>query len=165
MPEPTPSSVRAGLGLEKSGVGTPARHQVGMAAALDNPALVENHDLIGIAHSGKAMADDDGGPPAEHPPDYLEELPLGERVECAGRLVKHDDRPSRTNALASATFCHSPTLKSFPPRTRCRARCPDRREPRGDPVGTGQVCYRLDPQVALIGATSPSQRFSRMVML
>lgn len=33
-----------------------------MAAPLDDPALLQDHDAVGVAHSGQPVGDDEGGP-------------------------------------------------------------------------------------------------------
>ena len=54
------SSVHSGLGLVKIPVGSGLRHQVIMAALLDDLSFIEYDDDIGVLDGGKAMGDDDG---------------------------------------------------------------------------------------------------------
>ena len=67
-----------------------------MGAVLDDVALLEHDDAVGVAHGGEAVGDEDGGDRpvvAERPGQHrLEELELGPRVEVGGGLIEHEDR-------------------------------------------------------------------------
>ena len=63
-----------------------------MGAALGDPALVENHDLVGIDHGRQAVGDDDAGPALGDVAKGLLDRRLGAAVEGAGRLVEDQDR-------------------------------------------------------------------------
>ena len=38
-----------------------------MAAPLDDPALLQNHDAVGVAHSGQPVGDDEGSTAVHEP--------------------------------------------------------------------------------------------------
>ena len=64
-----------------------------MGAALDDPAAVEDQDLVGVDDGGQAVGDDERGHAApEAAQGGLHGL-LGGAVECRGGLVQdHDAR-------------------------------------------------------------------------
>src|SRR3954465_12492452 len=77
-------------------------------AGLDDPALVEDEDAVGVADRREPVRDDEGGAPLH---DLLErelELALGRGVERARRLVEDqhrrvlEQRPGDREALALA---------------------------------------------------------------
>ncbi len=60
-----------------------------MGAALNDPALVQDDDLVAVPDGGEAVGDDQAGaaPPAQVPVDEL----LGQGVEGAGGLVQDEE--------------------------------------------------------------------------
>src|ERR1043166_3860743 len=68
------------------------REQRLVRAALDDAAVVEDDDVVGVLHRGDAMGDDQHGPPlpdlAQRPQDAL----LGLRVDGAQRVVEQEDQ-------------------------------------------------------------------------
>src|SRR5687768_7190278 len=57
---PFPSAVGLRLQLEELGVEAAARDQLGMAAHLDNPPLIEHDDQVGHARRREAVRDEYG---------------------------------------------------------------------------------------------------------
>ncbi len=63
-----------------------------MGAALDDHALVEHENLIGVNDSRKAVGDDQRGAVFRHPIERVLDILLGVAVEGGGRLVEEQDR-------------------------------------------------------------------------
>src|SRR5688500_12767076 len=63
-----------------------------MAAALGDPALIEDDDLVGVDHGRQAVGDDDAGAARRDVVQRLLDRRLGAAVEGAGRLVEDQDR-------------------------------------------------------------------------
>ena len=49
------------LSCEQVGIESAARHQIFVAALLDDAALVQDDDVVGLAQGGDAVGDEDGG--------------------------------------------------------------------------------------------------------
>ncbi|GAB2664443.1 hypothetical protein GCM10027068_50480 [Prescottella soli] len=62
-----------------------------MGAALGDPPVVEDHDLIGVPDRREAVRDRDRGPAAADDVERVLHRPLGLVVERAGGLVEHQD--------------------------------------------------------------------------
>src|SRR5690606_25333544 len=77
------------------GVMPALRHQLRMAALLDDAAVVEHQDAIGAADGRQAMGDDDRGAADHQLLDGRLHPPLGLHVQGGGRLVQHQDRRVR----------------------------------------------------------------------
>src|SRR4051794_34025768 len=74
------------------GVETPGGHELVMRAALDDPAVVDDEDLVGLPHGREPVSDHERGPAGER---RLERALYGDlrlAVEMRRRLVEHDDR-------------------------------------------------------------------------
>ena len=63
-----------------------------MAAALDDPPVVDDEDLVGVAHGGQAVGDDDDGAPGRQAGQGGVDVALGGRVGLGGGLVQDQDR-------------------------------------------------------------------------
>ena len=62
--------------LAAKGVRAAGRKQLAVTAAFDDPALIEDQNLVGLHDRGEAMGDDQAGPP------------LGGKIElCLNRLL------------------------------------------------------------------------------
>ena len=80
------------------GAGEPAGEQVGEAAAagaelgrgagLDDAAVGDHGDLVGLGDRGQAVGDDDGGPARAEALEGVGDAGLAGRVQVAGRLVQ-----------------------------------------------------------------------------
>src|SRR6184192_3527934 len=62
-----------------------------VAAVLDDAAAGEDRDLIGHAHRGEAVRDEDGDALARELAEVLEHLGLRLRIHGGGRLIEHED--------------------------------------------------------------------------
>ena len=62
--------------------------QFGMCAVLDDTPLVQNVDVVGVAHGGQAVRDDQNRPPAARSLDRPLDRGFGDAVELAGRFIK-----------------------------------------------------------------------------
>src|SRR2546423_3830452 len=67
-------------------------HELVMRAALDDPTLVQDVDAVRRADAREAMRDEKHGAAAEQVAHPREEIMLGARIECGGRLVEDDKR-------------------------------------------------------------------------
>ena len=63
-----------------------------MPARLDDAAVVEHDDLVGVADGREPVRDRDRRPSLGEPVERLLHEPLGLGVERARRLVEHEDR-------------------------------------------------------------------------
>ena len=87
-----------------------------MIAALDDVAVVEHQDLVGIDDRRQAMGDDQGGAVGGDLGEARLDLALGLGVERRGRLVEDQDFGAFRMTRAIATRCFSPP-DSFSPRS------------------------------------------------
>ena len=73
------------------GVATVESHELGVGAALDNAAVVEDGDAVGTDDGGEAVGDDHGGASTEEVVEggLKEALALG--VEGGGGLVEDEE--------------------------------------------------------------------------
>ena len=62
-----------------------------MRAALDDRALVEHDDFIGVDDGREAMRDDQRGAAARDAVERVLDLALGEGIERRGRFVENED--------------------------------------------------------------------------
>src|SRR5690349_6544100 len=85
------STITARLQGEQLGVDAVLLHERFVVAALDDVALLEHHDVIGHAHRGETVRDDDGDALAHQGTEMLEDLGLGGRVHRRRGLVQHQD--------------------------------------------------------------------------
>jgi murein L,D-transpeptidase YcbB/YkuD len=91
------SAIAARLQREKARVVAVERQQLGMAAALHDPAALEDDDLIRHAHGRKAVRDQDRDALARETAEVLEHLRFRLRIHRSGRLVEHEDVGTRTH--------------------------------------------------------------------
>ncbi len=82
----------AGLAVDEGGVVAVLGHQLFVAAALDDPAFLEDQDPVGMDDGGEPVGADEGGPALDEPlARFLhEEFSLG--VEDGGRFVEDEHR-------------------------------------------------------------------------
>ena len=64
--------------------------QVGVRAALDDAAAVDDDDLVGVLGGGEAVGDGDRGAPAHQPLQRQADPHLERRVDGRGGLVEHE---------------------------------------------------------------------------
>ena len=70
-----------------------------MAAALDDAAVVDDEDAVGIGDCGQAMGDDQRGAAGRELGERLLDRPLRLRIERRGRLVEDVGSSVRTTPL------------------------------------------------------------------
>ena len=62
-----------------------------MVAFLDDPAVLEDDDAVGVLDGGEAVRDHDGRAAVQHDVEAFLDLRLGERIDAGGGLVEDDD--------------------------------------------------------------------------
>ena len=67
-------------------------NQLGIGAGLDDPAVVEDEDAIGVAQGGQSVGDEDDGAIGAGGVDGLLDQPFAGVVQCRGALVEDQDR-------------------------------------------------------------------------
>jgi hypothetical protein len=77
------------LGLGDVAIGLALRQQFAVAAALYDPAAIDDADLVGLCDRRQTVGDHDGRTACVK--RLLDRL-LGFRIESRGRLVEQDDR-------------------------------------------------------------------------
>src|SRR6185503_6436870 len=83
--------VAAGLKAEQLGVVAVPGYEVLMAAALDDAAFLEHDDLVGHAHGGEPVRDQDCALALRERPEVLVHARLGRGVHGGGRFVQYED--------------------------------------------------------------------------
>jgi len=78
--------------FEHAGVRSAGRHELGMAALLDDFSVTEDEDLVSPSGRGKAMSDKQGGSAFHHVLERFLDGFLADRVETAGGLVEEENR-------------------------------------------------------------------------
>ncbi len=63
-----------------------------MVALLDDPAVAQDDDPVGVAHGREAVGDHDTGAPGHHYVEAGLDLLLGEGINAGGGLVEDEDR-------------------------------------------------------------------------
>src|SRR5713101_8682868 len=76
------------LHIEHCPVAPGERHQLIVRAQLDDPAVLEHADAIGMADRGEAMRDQDGGAMPRRREQAIEDLRFTAHVELRGRLIE-----------------------------------------------------------------------------
>src|SRR5579883_1628200 len=76
------------------GIDAALRQERCVIAPLDNAAIVENEDLVGVDDGREAMGDDERGAVRGNLVEARLDLALGLSVECRGRLVENEDARS-----------------------------------------------------------------------
>ena len=66
--------------------------QLVVAAPLDDPALFQDHDAVGVLDGGEPVGDDEGGPPGHQGVHARLDQGLGPGVDGAGGLVQDQHR-------------------------------------------------------------------------
>src|SRR5436190_18753337 len=61
--------------------------EVLVSANLDDAALVQNDDLVGVLDRAEPVRNDHAGSPWEHPAQVVHDVPFRGGIECAGGLV------------------------------------------------------------------------------
>ena len=79
------------LQIEHRPVAAVERHQLVVRAELDDLAVLEHADPIGVAHGREAVRDQDGRAVPRRGQEALEDLRLAAHVELRGRLVEQHD--------------------------------------------------------------------------
>ncbi len=67
-------------------------NQLGIRAGLDDPAVVEDQDAVGVAQGGQAMGDQDDGAVGPGGIDGFLDEPFAGVVQRRGPLVEDQDR-------------------------------------------------------------------------
>ena len=62
-----------------------------MASVLDDPAVLDDEDLVGVAHGREPVGDDERRTPCQGARQRLLDRDLGLGVQVRGRLVEDDD--------------------------------------------------------------------------
>ena len=62
-----------------------------MRAEFDDLAVVQHGDLVGVAHGGDAMRNEDGGASAHDVAQVVEDFFFRVRVDAGERVVEHQD--------------------------------------------------------------------------
>src|SRR5919201_4817 len=81
-----------GVAGDERGVAPAGGDQLLVPAALDDPAVVQHDDLIGLAHGREPVRDRNRRPPLREPVERRLHEPLGLGVERARRLVEDENR-------------------------------------------------------------------------
>src|SRR5665213_3943085 len=83
------SAITAGLQGEQLSIMPPHRHELGVTAPLDNTPVIEHHAMVGHAHGGKPMRDQDGDAALRQGAKVLKDLRFGTRIHRRRRLIQH----------------------------------------------------------------------------
>src|SRR5881628_419046 len=121
-----------GLQVEHRAIAPALRHQLVVGAQLDNPAVLEHTDAVGVTHSRKPMRDQDRRRPTGGREDAVEDLGLAADVELGGGLVEqHQPRPEphRTQRPGEGDTLPLATRELRTARVAAGERCVERREP------------------------------------
>src|SRR3984893_13388257 len=79
------------LQIEHGPIAPGQRHQLIVRAELDDPAMLEHADTIGMADRGEAMRDQDGCATPRGGEQAIEDLCFPAHVELRGRLIEQHD--------------------------------------------------------------------------
>ncbi len=85
------AGLRRELPLVELRIETRGRDELGVSAALDDPALLHHEDQIGTQHGGQPVRDHDRRPAGERAFERGLHRGLGIRVEVRSGLVEHDE--------------------------------------------------------------------------
>src|SRR5262245_38729757 len=108
-----------GLQVEHRAVASTLRHELVVGAELDDPAMLDDADAIGVADGREAMRDEDGRAVASGGEDAVEYLGLAADIELGSRLVEQHhagtdldraQRPRQRDALPLTTGQIRPAL-------------------------------------------------------
>src|SRR5207248_2678415 len=79
------------LQIKHRAVATAFGHELVVRAELDDLAVLEHADAVGVPHRGKAMRDEDGCAAAAGREDAIEYLRLAANVELRRRFIQEHD--------------------------------------------------------------------------
>src|SRR5207302_320799 len=79
------------LKVEHRAVAAALRHQLVVRAELDDLAVFEHADAVGMTHRGKSMRDEDGRAVTAGGQDAIEYLCLAPNVELCSRFIQEHD--------------------------------------------------------------------------
>src|SRR5204862_4809823 len=99
-----------GLQLEHGPIATTERHQLGVAAELDNTPMLEHADAVGVTDRRKAMRDQDCRALAGCRQDAVEDLGFAAHVELSGRLVEEHESGAEPYRAQGASERDTPPL-------------------------------------------------------
>ena len=85
-------NLAVGVARSQRRVATTGEDQVLVRARLDDAAMVEHDDLVGVPHGREPVRDRDRRPPLGEPVERVLDEPFGLGVEGARRLVEDKDR-------------------------------------------------------------------------
>jgi hypothetical protein len=81
-----------GLGLEKRGIHAGILDERFVRPGLRDLSVDQHENPIRTPNRRQAVTDEDGGAVPGELMDVIEDLGLGARVECGGKLVQYDER-------------------------------------------------------------------------
>src|SRR5262249_12058399 len=90
--QPFAGLVGLALARPQARIETATGAQLKVLALLDDLAMIEHDDVVGMDHGGKAVGDDERGALARDTLQSVLDLLLGVAVECGRRFVQHEDR-------------------------------------------------------------------------
>src|SRR5262245_35191867 len=90
--KPLACLVGLALACPQASIETALSQKLEMRALLDDLAMIEHDDVVGMNHGREPMRDDEAGAVLGHALERVLDLLLGMRVERGGRLVEHQDR-------------------------------------------------------------------------
>ena len=79
------------LALVEVVVEAPGGEEGVVRAAFDDPAVIDDQELVGLTDRAQAVGDDKGGTAVHEAQQPLLDLLLGARVHAAGGLVEDED--------------------------------------------------------------------------
>ena len=80
------------LAVPHTGIETARGEQLGVSTTLDDRAVVEDDDLVGLNDGGQAVRNHQGGAIARDPIKRILDFALGVAVERGGCLIEQQDR-------------------------------------------------------------------------
>ncbi len=95
------------LQIEHRPVAAALRHQLVVRAELDDAAVLEDADAIGVTDGREAMRDEDRRAAARRGKDAIENLRFAAHVELRGRLVEQHDARAELNGAQRARERHA----------------------------------------------------------
>ena len=150
-----------GLGAHQPAIGAVAADQLGMPAAFDDMALVEDEDAVGADDARQPVREDQGRASCRQAVDRLLDHRLVLRVHRGERFVENEDRripqqrPGDRQALALAARQQDPALADH--------RVVTLRQQRDELVRIGVARRRLDLVARGVGLAEPQILFDGAV--
>jgi hypothetical protein len=102
--------------LVEAGVVAVEGQQLVVAAQFDDSAAVEHGDLVGIAHGGDAVGDEDGGGGGGVAAQAAEDALFGVGVDAGQRVVEDEDGGAAQQGAGDGARCFCPP-ESVTPRS------------------------------------------------